>query len=105
MTHGLGYRTGSRRCSISTNFWDATKIDILTADVSMSILSLPALIPRIIVFAILAGVFMAINAAYTALSDDSGSTGTRTLKVLGTWLLLTAMQVFILLAGIGKYMD
>jgi len=24
MTRGLGYRTGSRRCSISTNFWDAT---------------------------------------------------------------------------------
>ena len=24
MTHGLSYRTGSRRCSISTNFWDAT---------------------------------------------------------------------------------
>ena len=25
MTRGLGYRTGSRRCSISTNFWDATQ--------------------------------------------------------------------------------
>jgi hypothetical protein len=24
MTRGLGYRTGSRRCSISTNFWNAT---------------------------------------------------------------------------------
>ena len=81
------------------------KIDVLTADVAMTILSLPTLIPRIIVFVILTGVLMAINAAYTALSDDSGSAGVRTLKVLGTWLLLTTMQAFIILAGIGQHMD
>ena len=28
MTHGLSYRTGSRRCSISTNFWDATEMNV-----------------------------------------------------------------------------
>ncbi len=81
------------------------KIDILTADVSFSIFSLPSFIPRIIVFAILAGVLAAINAAYTALSEDSGSTSIRMLKVLGTWVLLTAMQALIVLSGIGKYMD
>lgn len=43
------------------------KIDLLTADVPLSIFSLPALIPRIIVFLIFAGIMMSINAAYSAL--------------------------------------
>lgn len=29
MTLGLGYRTGSRRPPISTNFWDATREEAL----------------------------------------------------------------------------
>ena len=27
---GMGYRTGSRRVSISTNFWDATFLNTIT---------------------------------------------------------------------------
>ena len=43
MTRGLGYRTESRRCSISTNFWDATTIqeqaDLLPLSIPSDILT------------------------------------------------------------------
>jgi len=81
------------------------KIDILTANVSFSILSLPAFIPRIIVFFIFSGIMMSINAAYTALSEDYGTLGIRTMKVLGTWVLLTTIQIFIVLSVVGKFIE
>lgn len=80
------------------------KIDLLTANVSFSILSLPALIPRMIVFFIFSGILMSINAAYTALTEDYDTPGIRAMKVIGTWVLLTTIQVFIVLAAIGKFM-
>lgn len=81
------------------------KIDILTANIPLSILSLPAFIPRIIVFFIFSGIIMSINASYTALSKDYEATGIRAIKVLGTWILLTIIQVFIFLATVGKFME
>jgi len=81
------------------------KIDLLTANVSFSILSLPAFIPRIIVFFILCGILMSINAAYTALTEDHDTPVIRAMKVIGTWVLLTLIQVFIVLATIGKFMN
>jgi hypothetical protein len=81
------------------------KIDFLMADIPFSFFSLPSLIIRIIVFVILTGILTAIKSAYTALSENLGSTGIRIIKVIGTWVLLTVIQTLIILSGIGKYMD
>ena len=58
---------------------------------------------RIIVLAVLAGTIKAIECAYKALSVDHGSIGIRALKVIGTWLLLSAMQIAFILVGIRHY--
>jgi len=82
------------------------RIDLLTADVPLSIFSLPTLIPRIVVFAILAGIIMSINSVYCTLSKQHGGPrGVKMLKVFGNWLLLTAIQAFIVLTYVGKHMD
>lgn len=82
------------------------KIDLLTADIPLSIFSLSALIPRIIIFAILVGIIMSINSMYSTLSEQrEGSRIFNGLKVLGNWFLLTGIQVLIVLSYIGRHMD
>ena len=74
-------------------------------DTSFFIFSLPNLIIRVLLFFILVGVVTAINASYTALTEQTNSSGMKILKVFGTWVLLTAMEIFIVLASFGKLMD
>ncbi len=82
------------------------EIDLLTIDIPLSIFSLPAFLPRIIVFAILAGIIMSINSMYSTLSEQrEGSRILNGLKVLGNWFLLTGIQVLIILSYIGRHTD
>lgn len=65
----------------------------------------PLIIFRVIIFGILAGVVKLIQSAYSALVDDDGSVKIRIFKVVGVWILLTAMQGIIILYIISRIMS
>jgi hypothetical protein len=82
------------------------RIDSLIGNISLSFMSLPALIPRMIVFAILVGILCSISSVYSSLSEKHESfNGNRVLKVFGNWLLLTSVQVLIVVAYIGRHAE
>jgi hypothetical protein len=70
---------------------------------SILFLSFAPIISYIIIWILFIFILMAIVASYVALSEDSGSGWVRTLKVLGTWLLLTGLQAFIILGTLGQH--